>query len=100
MRVMNEALGGLFSSRINLNLREAARLHLRRELAVRVPPIGRARSWSAPACAPTSPAPAVSEIFKEVRRMRETPLSPEELTLAKDSLVRSLPSRLRDEPDA
>ena len=40
LRVMNEALGGLFSSRINLNLREDARLHLRRELAVRVPPIG------------------------------------------------------------
>ena len=40
LQVMNEALGGLFSSRINLNLREAARLHLRRELAVRVPPIG------------------------------------------------------------
>jgi zinc protease len=35
----------------------------------------------------------VNEILKEVRRMRETDLSPEELTLAKDSLIRSLPSQ-------
>jgi zinc protease len=37
-------------------------------------------------------APAVAEIFKEVRRIRESPLAPEELNLAKDSIIRSLPS--------
>ena len=37
-------------------------------------------------------APAVSEIFKELRRIRDTAMTPEELTLAKDSLVRSLPA--------
>jgi zinc protease len=38
-------------------------------------------------------APAVSEILKEVRRMRDTELAAEELALAKDSLVRSLPAQ-------
>jgi zinc protease len=38
-------------------------------------------------------APSVTEIFKEVRRMRETPLTADELALAKDSLVRSLPAQ-------
>jgi zinc protease len=38
-------------------------------------------------------APAVSEIFKEVRAMLAKPLSPEELTTSKDSLTRSLPGR-------
>ena len=37
-------------------------------------------------------APAVAEIIKEVRRIRESELTAEELALAKDSLVRSLPS--------
>jgi zinc protease len=37
--------------------------------------------------------PAVTEIFKEVRRMRDTAMPPEELALAKDSLVRGLPAQ-------
>jgi zinc protease len=32
-------------------------------------------------------------VFKEIRRIREEPLGAEELALAKDSLVRSLPSQ-------
>ena len=35
--------------------------------------------------------PAVGEMIKEVGSMASKPLSPEELTLSKDSLVRSLP---------
>jgi zinc protease len=37
-------------------------------------------------------APALGEIFKEIRAMRETPMSAEELEGAKDSLTRSLPA--------
>ncbi len=37
-------------------------------------------------------APSVSEIMKELKRIRDSELSTEELTLAKDSLVRSLPA--------
>ena len=38
-------------------------------------------------------APAVTEIFKEIRGMRDKPPADEELALAKDSLVRSLPAQ-------
>jgi zinc protease len=37
-------------------------------------------------------APAVVEILKEVKRIRDSELSPEELSLAKNSIVRSLPA--------
>ena len=65
---MNETLGGLFSSRINLNLREdngyTYGASTRSSCSAGRP----ARSLSAPASAPTSPAPAVTEIFNEIRR--------------------------------
>ena len=76
MQVMNEALGGLFSSRINLNLREehgytygaSSQFVFRRRPG---------RSWSRPASAPTSPAPAVTEILKELQRIRDDePVAP------------------------
>jgi zinc protease len=90
--VMNEALGGLFSSRINLNLREqhgytygaSSQFVFRRAAGPFLIASGVRTDVT---------APAVSEIFKEVRRMRDEPLSPEELALAKDSIVRSLPSQ-------
>ena len=91
LRVMNEALGGLFSSRINLNLREqhgytygASSQFLFRRAA--------GPFLIASGVRTDVTAPAVGEIFKEVQRMRETTLAPDELSLAKDSLVRSLPS--------
>jgi zinc protease len=90
--VMNEALGGLFSSRINLNLREqhgytygaGSQFLFRRSPGPFVISTGVRTDVT---------APAVSEIFKEVRRMRESALTAEELALAKDSLVRGLPSQ-------
>ena len=96
IRVMNETLGGLFSSRINLNLREqhgytygaSSQFVFRRTAGPFLVATGVRTDVT---------APAVTEIFKEVRRMRETPLTADELTLAKDSLVRSLPARVRDE---
>ncbi len=91
IRIMNEVLGGLFSSRINLNLREAhgytygasSQFVFRREAGPFVVGTGVRTDVT---------APAVSEILKELKRMRETFVSPEELTLAKDSFVRSLPA--------
>jgi zinc protease len=90
--VMNEALGGLFSSRINLNLREqhgytygaGSQFVFRR---------GAGPFLVASGIRTDVTAPAVAEIFKEIRLIRATPLTPEELTLAKDSLIRSLPSQ-------
>jgi len=84
------ALGGLFSSRINMNLREehgytygAGSVFSYRRLP--------GPFYVATGVRTDVTGPAVSEIFKEVTRMAETPLTSEELGLAKDSLVRSLP---------
>jgi hypothetical protein len=38
-------------------------------------------------------APAVTEVFKEIGRLREKPATPEELKIARESLTRSLTSR-------
>ena len=91
LNVLNETLGGLFSSRINLNLREQhgytygarSQFVFRRSAGPFFVSSGVRTDVT---------APAVAEIFKEVRRIRESPLTPEELDLAKDSIVRSLPS--------
>jgi zinc protease len=92
VEVMNTDLGGLFSSRINMNLREAHgytygagsffRYH-------RSP--GPFIVFSDVRTDVT--APATTEIFNELRRMRETQMSADELRLAKDSMARSLPGR-------
>ena len=94
MRVMNTSLGELFSSRINMNLREehgytygassqfvSDRRPIRRATGVRT----------------DVTAPAVTEILKEVVGMSERPIDSEELRLSKDSLTRSLPGDVRDE---
>ncbi len=90
LEVMNSELGGLFSSRINLNLREEhgytygafSQFVYRRTLGYFVTGGG---------IRTDATAPAVTEMLKEIHRMIETPMKPEELTLAKDSQSRSLP---------
>jgi zinc protease len=90
LEVMNSELGGLFSSRINLNLREehgytygvGSRFVYRRSTGYFA--VGGGIRTDAT-------APAVTEILKEIRRMIDTPMTPEELSLAKDSQSRSLP---------
>jgi zinc protease len=92
LQVMNESLGGLFSSRINLNLREVhgytygagSQFVFRRGTGPFVVATGVRTEVT---------GPSVSEIFKELRGMREKPATGEELALAKDSLVRSLPAQ-------
>jgi zinc protease len=89
---MNTALGGMFSSRINLNLREAhgytygawSYFDYRRAGGPFMVVSGvRADVTGA----------SVSEIMKELNRIRSAPLPPEELKLAKDAYIRSLPGR-------
>jgi zinc protease len=90
IEVMNSELGGLFSSRINLNLREEhgytygtnSAFVYRRTLGYFLVGGGIRTDVT---------APAVTETFKEIRRMIDTPMKPEELSLAKDSQSRSLP---------
>ncbi len=90
LEVMNSELGGLFSSRINLNLREehgytygAASFFVYRRSLGYFGVGGGIRT--------DATAPAVTEIMKEIRRMLDTRMNPDELSLAKDSQSRSLP---------
>jgi zinc protease len=89
--VMNYVLGGLFSSRINLNLREAhgytygafSEFVFRR---------GPGPFWIQSGVRTEATAPAVGEIFKEVKRMIAEPATADELTMAKDAIIRGLPA--------
>ena len=99
LQVMNIALGGLFSSRINMNLREAhgytygasSQFTFRRAA-------GPFQVGSAVRTDVT--APSVSEIFKEIRGMVDKPLGTEELQRAKDSLANSLAGAFETNADA
>ncbi|HSW39017.1 MAG TPA: pitrilysin family protein, partial [Acidobacteriota bacterium] len=90
IEVMNTALGGLFSSRINLNLREKHGYTYGASSAFLF------RRGPGPFLVGTSvradvTAEAIAEIFNEIERMRAEKLSDRELALAKDSITRSLP---------
>ena len=90
--VMNTDLGGLFSSRINMNLREAHGYTYGAGSAFvyhRAP--GPFLVFSDVRTDVT--APATTEIFNELKRMRDTQMTPAELLLSKDSIARSLPGR-------
>ncbi len=99
LEVMNAELGGLFSSRINMNLREQ---HGYTYGAGSFFGFHRASGpfivYSAVRTDAT--APATSEIFNELRRMRDTQMTAEELHLSKDSIARSLPGRFERGTDA
>ena len=92
MQVMNAALGGLFSSRINLNLRENKGYSYGVFSAFRYDrtpgPFIIAGSVRTDVT-----GPAVTEIFKEVNGMRDKPLPAAELAGARDSQVYSLPGQ-------
>ena len=92
VEVMNTDLGGLFSSRINMNLREA---HGYTYGAFSFFRFHRAPGpFIAGADVRTdATAPATTELFNELKRMRETQMTPAELLLSKDSIARSLPGR-------
>jgi zinc protease len=99
LEVMNTELGGLFSSRINLNLREKhgytygafSFLDYHRDASPFLAGGG---------IRTDATAPAVTEIFNEIRRMRDTVMTPEEMALSKDSIARSLPGRFETGPAA
>lgn len=92
LEVMNSALGGLFSSRINMNLREehgytyGAGSFFNYHVAP-----GPFIVYSDVRTDAT--ALATTEVFKELRRMRDTPMTPEELKSSKDAVAQSLPGR-------
>jgi zinc protease len=99
MQVMNFALGGLFSSRINMNLREqhgytygaSSGFSFRRAPG----PFQVASGIRTDVT-----APAVSEIFKELRGMLERPVDEAELKLSKDAMANSLPGAFESSANA
>ena len=91
LQIMNEALGGLFSSRINLNLREEHGYTYGAGSAMRLGTRGPGVFVVSSGVRTDVTGPAIGEIVKEIKRMAAEPLTGEELTLSKDSASRSLP---------
>ena len=96
IQVMNMALGGLFSSRINMNLREehgytygaSSQFAFRRSAGPFVTGAGVRTDVT---------APAVTEILKEVRGMADKPMSADELPAVEGCSRAFAARRLRDE---
>lgn len=92
LTVMNAILGGLFNSRINMNLREQraytygafTSFDWRRNGSV---------FEASTAVKSDVTAEAVTEILQEIRRMREEPVRPDELSLATEYLTGVFPLR-------
>ena len=99
LQVMNMALGGLFSSRINMNLREqhgytygaSSQFTFRRSPGPFQVGAGVRTDVT---------APATAEVFKEIAGMVEKPMNAEELQKAKDSLANSLPGAFETSANA
>jgi zinc protease len=91
LRVMNAVLGGGFTSRINLNLRErhgytygaSSNLDLGRDVGLLTLQSNVSTEFT---------AASIRELLAEVEAMRDAPVGAEELARAKDSLSLSLPA--------
>jgi zinc protease len=92
LEVANNALGGLFSSRINMNLREKngytygafSYFNYRR---------GSGPFIIASSVRTDTTSNALREMFKEVEGMQTSPIAPAEMTLSRDAVARSLAGR-------
>jgi zinc protease len=92
LQVMNAILGSMFSSRINLNLREEHGYTY--GASSRFTHFRDAGWFSAGSGVRTDvTGPATREMLREIARMAETPVKAEELALAKDYLTGALPGR-------
>jgi len=98
LEVANNALGGLFDSRINMNLREKngytyganSYFNYRR---------GTGPFYIVTSVRTDTTSDALREMFKEIEGMQTSPLSPSELTLAKEAAARSLAARFETMPN-
>ena len=98
LAVMNEILGGAFSSRVNLNLREKNGYTYGAYTRVRALAHG---GWIVAGSGVRTDVTgkAVAELVKEVTLMGDAPVTEQEMTLAKSSLVGSLPSAFETTSD-
>ena len=97
--VMNMVLGGLFTSRINLNLREDKGYSYGAfsTFAFRKEP---GPFYVGTGVRTDATAPSVTEILAEIRKMRDVQVTVDELSLGRDSLVRSMPGRFETSAQA
>lgn len=96
--VMNSILGGVFTSRLNLNLRE------RHGYTYGIRSAFAFRRWAGPFVVSTAvrndvTAAAVREILTEIRAMREQVLAPEELAITKNYLEGVFPASVQSAHD-
>jgi len=91
LNVMNTILGGLFSSRVNLNLREKHG-YTYGAFSSLVETRGVGPLFVGSAVRADVTGAAVREMLHEARAMTEAEVTPDELALAKDSIARSLPA--------
>jgi zinc protease len=91
LNVMNTILGGLFSSRVNMNLREKHG-YTYGAFSSLVEARGVGPLFVGSAVRADVTGASVLEMLNEARGMTQSPVTPEELALAKDSIARSLPA--------
>ncbi len=96
--LMNTILGGPFSSRVNMNLREkhAYTYGARSDYAQRA---GSGPFTVRAAVVADKTVPALKELLAEVARMRSTDVTPDELRNAKDYSILTLPARFETSED-
>jgi zinc protease len=90
IEVMNTGLGGLFSSRINMNLREKNG-YTYGAFSVFVFRRGAGPFYTGGSVRTDVTAPATREIFNELERIRSSDVTADELKTSKDAFARSLP---------
>lgn len=90
--IANAIFGGMFSSRVNLNLREKhAYTYGARSIFTRRR--GPSPFYVGAAVVREKTAPAISEIFAEIDAIRSAPVTAEELALAKESVLQWMNAR-------
>jgi zinc protease len=94
LQVMNAIFGGLFSSRINLNLREKHGYTYGANSSFKYL---RDFGWFTASSGVRTDVtgPATREVLLEVRKIDESPVSDEEMKLARELLVGALPARFQ-----
>jgi zinc protease len=91
MNVMNQVLGGLFASRVNMNLREKHG-YTYGAFSFQQDNRGAGPFVVGAAVRTDATGPAIEEMLKEVKGMQDAPVTADELSLAKESVSRSLPA--------
>jgi zinc protease len=96
---MNNELGGLFSSRINMNLREQHGYSYGARSGFAFRRNGGPFTIGA-GVRTDATAPSVTEIFKEVQGILEKPVTAEQLRKAKDAMANSIPAAFETSQNA